>query len=338
MKISYNMDSIKISIIIPVFNCANYIERCLKSIISQKSNEIEVIIVNDGSTDKTSEICDIYSSNNSYITTFHQINKGVSSARNLGIEKANGEWVFFVDADDYLPENAINTMKDAISKYNIYDLIHFNINIEKNNLLFSRKDFKDKTLDISKYDVINDLLNYNIITGPFAKLFRRSIIANTRFNKDLKIGEDLLFNIEYLLKMRTKAIFLDKVIYTYFINNNSVMQSSSTKYITEYETLTLTIRKFLIEKDLMKKYEKTFHAFSFKNLFISIEKSHLYMSKEIRKQLLSDYEISYSLLHDKSFFIKVTSLSRGLGNAYLFYSRIINRIKSFLKSYAKRYI
>lgn len=104
------MSSPLISVIVPVYNCEKYIDDCIQSIITQSYSPLEIILINDGSTDESALICDKYSSEYSYIETIHKLNGGVSTARNVGLENANGEYVMFVDGDDMLESNAIETL------------------------------------------------------------------------------------------------------------------------------------------------------------------------------------------------------------------------------------
>ena len=105
----------KLSIIIPVYNIENYLERCINSIIAQNINECEIILVDDGSTDTSSNICDFYSKQYDYIHTIHQINQGLSCARNTGIKNAKGDYIWFIDGDDYIENNALRIILDQIS-------------------------------------------------------------------------------------------------------------------------------------------------------------------------------------------------------------------------------
>ena len=106
----------KISIIVPVYNAEQYLRRCIDSILNQSFTDFELILIDDGSKDKSSDICDEYAAKDSRIKVYHKENGGVSSARNLGLDNANGEWIAFVDSDDFIKEDYLKHMAILISK------------------------------------------------------------------------------------------------------------------------------------------------------------------------------------------------------------------------------
>ncbi len=105
----------RVSVIIPIYNTAKYLPRCIESVLCQSFDGFELLLVNDGSTDGSGDICDTYATRDSRIRVFHKENGGVSSARNLGLKEAKGEWVCFVDSDDELLPDGLQTMVDAVS-------------------------------------------------------------------------------------------------------------------------------------------------------------------------------------------------------------------------------
>lgn len=107
-----------ISVVVPVYNVCNYLNRCIQSLLAQTHEDYEIILVDDGSTDGSSEICDVFALEYDKITSFHKENGGLSSARNLGAQKAKGEWVTFVDSDDYVSESYLQDLYDLIIKFN----------------------------------------------------------------------------------------------------------------------------------------------------------------------------------------------------------------------------
>ena len=117
---------IRLSIIIPVYNCEQYLVKCINSICRDGNEDIEIILIDDGSTDSSGEICENISKNNSHVIVKHQKNHGVSVARNLGIECAQGEYLWFVDADDYISENAVKNIFSILRDNEDIDIICFN--------------------------------------------------------------------------------------------------------------------------------------------------------------------------------------------------------------------
>ena len=112
-----------ISVIVPVYNVENYIHHCVDSILSQSFSDFELLLIDDGSNDKSGLICDEYARKDSRIKVYHKENGGVSSARNLGIEKANGEWICFIDADDYVRQDFFSDIQQYL--FNDVDIVHW---------------------------------------------------------------------------------------------------------------------------------------------------------------------------------------------------------------------
>ena len=113
----------KISIVVPLYNVENYLSRCIDSILCQKCSDFELLLVDDGSQDRSGQICDEYALKDNRIRVYHKKNGGVSSARNLGLEKANGEWICFVDADDYVKPDFLSSIQQYLE--DDIDLMHW---------------------------------------------------------------------------------------------------------------------------------------------------------------------------------------------------------------------
>lgn len=224
----------KVSIIIPIYNTQKYLYKCLQSVINQTLKDIEIILVNDGSIDESLEICMEYEKKDKRIKVIDKNNEGVSIARNIGIENSNGEYICFVDSDDYIDKDMLNNMYNSILD-NEADLCI--CNYVKENI--SKRDYID--CDVEKNILVNDeiknLLLFPLIErgyndkyhklagfrGPVAKLFKASIIKynNMKFKSELIIGEDFIFNLEYL--NLCKKIIIDRgYYYNYVTNENSV--------------------------------------------------------------------------------------------------------------------
>lgn len=191
-----------ISIIVPTYNVCKWLKRCVDSILSQRYRDFELLLIDDGSTDGSGEICDEYAEKDSRIRVFHKPNGGVSSARNLGLDNARGQWITFADADDYVSPYYLENLIAAVDNPEIdlvfnYAIVHCNGKVEK-------EDYPEKEISISE---ISDLFLHNDLiwhTSTWSKLFRRSIIENynIRYIEDVHIGEDALFLFTYLLKCR----------------------------------------------------------------------------------------------------------------------------------------
>lgn len=179
----------QISVIVPVYNSELSLNRCIDSILSQNCKNFELLLIDDGSTDRSGEICEEYAQKDFRVKVFHKENGGVSSARNVGLDNAKGEWITFVDSDDYI----YNVAFDMVQSYTT-DLLIFNYKIESDNKLIDAP-------RIVQYDInqmLEKYLHYDVFRTPWAKFFRRDKIAELRFDKGISIGEDTLFVLQYL--------------------------------------------------------------------------------------------------------------------------------------------
>lgn len=254
----------KISIVVPVYNVEDKLEKCLDSLINQTYKNIEIILVNDGSKDKSGDICDKYAEIDERIKVIHQGNKGVSKSRNEGIRNSTGEVIQFVDSDDWIELNCCEECYDEYSK-NKSNLImwgYTNYTSESNKVdCIFNKDEEVSSLEKSEFIYIkyNDLFN-----SPCNKLFSLSIIKENKifFKEELSLGEDLLFNLDYIFNMKSdgKLIMINKCYYNYYdVSENSLSKSVKDDYINSreviYNRLFEVLQKYSdLNDDVMKKY------------------------------------------------------------------------------------
>ena len=188
-----------LSIVIPVYNAEHTISRAIKSITSQEFDNLEIIIVNDGSTDQSFKICNELSIDNQMIRLFHRENAGVSTARNYGIEQARGKYITFLDADDYYSENFFKIITSEIEENT--QLLLYGYNIVRNGVpMVSRLPLKENVQFRNKYEFRETavtLISNEMINAPWNKIYLTSYIKNNKFKfpTDIDIGEDLSFNL-----------------------------------------------------------------------------------------------------------------------------------------------
>lgn len=227
-----NREEDLVSVIVPMYNSSNYIKETLESIISQTYTNMEVIIIDDGSTDDSFSIANKYCVRDARIHLFRQDNHGVSYTRNKGIDYAKGEFICFVDSDDIIDRNYIEVLKEAYTEYPGADMVICGFKIIKaNNQLYASEIIHQRKL-IS----INQQYDFS---PPFQHLsacgvlYKRETIKNIRFEIDLYIGEDALFHNTVLLECQ-KALFLPDCLYTYVMHNDSAFKAPfSPKRLTE---------------------------------------------------------------------------------------------------------
>ncbi len=221
-----NQTSPSLSVVIPIYNAEKFIEKCVESIIKQTYIDWELLLINDGSTDKSLDICQRYAEQDLRIVCINKQNGGVSSARNVGIEVAKGKFITFVDADDWLEADHFTHImcvsEDMDLVVNGHKEINTNSVVEKR---ITGKNFY--TLDELKADY-DRLYPLSLINFPWSKRFKCELIKNQRFDEKVKLGEDYLFNMQYLSKCSSIA-FLLSCDYCYNKTNNS----SATKKFRE---------------------------------------------------------------------------------------------------------
>lgn len=183
---------IKISVVVPVYNGEKYLKRCINSIIGQTFNNWELILINDGSTDLSGVICDNYKNIDRRIRVIHTRNKGVSSARNTGIDFASGDFITFIDCDDWIEKDFFEMAVKSIKILNV-DILITGFVFE--NKGYSRNIFKGKKKEIlKKIDVQKEFFKQEKFNWTvYDKFFEKKVVKNFKFNTNFKIGEDMLF-------------------------------------------------------------------------------------------------------------------------------------------------
>ena len=205
----------KISVIVPVYNVETYLERCVESILQQTYAHFELILINDGSTDSSGQICDHLASQYENIKVYHIENAGVSNARNMGIQLATGSWVTFIDSDDFVTQDYLATLASAVEGLNVGFAIAPLHHI-KNGIVTDIPSHSGKTELWSTEETMKELLMTTRTSFfPVAKLFKRDLLADEKFNTNYHLAEDALFLTELLLKTRCSSVFIDKPVYYY---------------------------------------------------------------------------------------------------------------------------
>lgn len=228
----------KVSIIIPVFNAEKTLCRCMESVLKISNLNLEIIIINDGSTDNSISICKLYEKKDKRVQVYSQDNLGVSAARNMGMQVASGEWIGFVDSDDeIIPEiymEAINILHKC-EEFLVWKNIQVDESYRKRKIVqqdlkcgsYKKEDIKiimNGLIDTDKKEFIKYKKESYDFSSPCAKFYRRDIIEknNLRYCVDIKIGEDKIFNYQYLRLINT-CHFINQYGYIYYQNHNSAM-------------------------------------------------------------------------------------------------------------------
>ena len=232
----------KISIIVPVYNVEQYLERCVESILKQTVDNFELLLINDGSSDNSGQLCDELSGKDTRIRVLHIQNGGVSNARNLGIQSSRGEWISFIDSDDYVTEYYLETLLQPVETdetigFSIGKLHHI-----QNGVVTP---FQNTTSEVNGWNAeqtLKELLTTEKTSFfPVAKLFRKSLIKDHKFNTQYHLAEDALFLTEVLLQTKCNTVFIDKPIYFY-----DHREGSATTSVNQYVFDTVTVYQEII--------------------------------------------------------------------------------------------
>lgn len=329
----------KISVIVPAFNIENYIERCAKSVLAQTYRNIELVIVDDGSTDNTATIIDRLANENAAIKVYHKPNGGVTSARLYGVQHASGEWIGFVDGDDEIEVDMYERLLRNAIKYAAdishcgYQMVFPNGRIDcyYNTGLLAQQD---------KTTALKELLSGSRIEpGLCNKLFHKalfhSLLHDNSMPMDIKINEDILMNY-FLFKEAKQTVYEDFCPYHYILRKGSAATSKLNEHklkdpirvmqiilndsekmpevfrIAEERLITqfigISILPIANQKELVKPFRKEIRNELRRRLLSILSKSYIKKSIKIKVVWVSIWPASYKWIHD--IYAKVTGLDR----------------------------
>lgn len=273
-----------VSIIVPVYNAEKFLELCITSIINQSYNDIELILIDDGSTDNSGKICDEYALKDERITVFHCRNNGVSAARNIGLDNAKGKYIIFIDSDDYVEKNyveelvkAIESDKNELAIVGIKEIYNDKIKIRK-----SRGDYTG-SLKNDYYGMIDFLC---LIGG---KIYLKEIIDlnNIRFVNKIKYAEDELFNLIYYQKVK-QYVFINLPLYVYRRRQES-----------------LSDMKLLRNKDNFKRYLFKLKKGSYFLKKLNVEKKDIIIGEQAIRAILNFTNINnYNVFKEEIYLLR----------------------------------
>lgn len=218
-----------ISVIIPIYNCEKYIEKCIKSVCKQTYENLEILLINDGSTDSSESICQKYKNIDKRIKYIYKQNSGVSDTRNLGIKKSSGKYIMFIDSDDYIDDDYIKKMYNCFQE-NIDIVVSGYRFIDLNTNNVSDKKCYDQSRILEFTDYIDKFINTNYFSQVWKMLIKKESLPS--FQKNLKFAEDLLF-VFHLLKNR-KIYYLPICGYNYISNPYNVTNNNSIATMLKY--------------------------------------------------------------------------------------------------------
>ncbi len=309
------------SVIIPVYNVEPYLERCLDSILNDTCKDLELILVDDGSADGSGMICDRYADAHTNIKVIHKPNGGLSSARNAGLEIAEGEWISFVDSDDWVDQNSYQTMKDILTRQE-----NKSADIVK---IGYKKIFKDRIVEFvpcvkaNMYDLeeirktllpvalgsrrISDSTINTFVLSSCAHLYNTRFLseARIRFVPEQEVGsEDFLFL--YSLYIRASQILVtDLKWYNYETREGSLTRRYRKNLFSQYKNLGSAVKQQLVERNLYSAFKEDFGGMYIGLIYICIMNECFNLrnkAKQVRtvKSILDDKELRYCLRYYKA--------------------------------------
>ena len=218
------MYTVRLSVIIPVFNVEQYIRRCLDSILCQAYEGLEILLIDDGSTDASGQLCDEYAANDDRIRVFHQANSGVSASRNRGLKEAKGEWIYFVDSDDWLEKELFMSFEKVRSENPDMDIYKFGFYRDGANKTTNVCDDRQKILRNSM-DIFVTTEKNHYHAFVWNMIFKKQLADNLWFEEEICWCEDHIFTLT--LYTKAHALFVDnKMLYHYLIRGRGASLSS----------------------------------------------------------------------------------------------------------------
>ena len=304
--------NLKISIILPIYNVENYLSKCLESIASQSLKDIEIICINDGSTDKSLEIIKDFAHKDNRFIIINQKNKGTGVCRNIGLSIAKGEYIFFIDPDDYIANNALKKLYD-FAKINNSEVVHFNFfeHNETTNII--------KEVSFSKF--FKARYHYDLEKNPFYHwkkfkkncliehdlhvwnhLYKREFILknNIKFAPTVRC-EDHIFSISAKL-LAKKIDYLNDYLYFYRRRNGSAVNSRNNNNFCIFDNINL-VKNFIIQNNLWNDLKKEYEKYEIKVIFWHYHQTPL--------KRLQEYKDTCKIILGRKNFKKFINLIKG---------------------------
>ena len=295
----------KISVIIPIYNAEKTLPKCLDSLLTQSCDNIEIILVNDGSADSSAEICKNYASLHPEIKYLEKENGGVSTARNTGLDIAQGDYITFVDSDDWVTPDYFETINGVLKEFD-YDFIRFSQKTVKGD---ERSEKLVPAFDSSNHEeiihrLVSDMCKKHINT-PNGMVYKRKIIEENaiRFKEDIEVGEDRTFNIQYALNIKSYRV-LEHPLYIICLENEaSLSRKKRDDLDKQIEKAEEHLKEVLMKSNLSKEEKiKIIEAINFDNLRAVYTKAkYLHRNKLPYLKRLKELNKYCKQVNDKNF-------------------------------------
>lgn len=318
-----------ISIVVPIYNKEKYLNKCLDTIINQTYRDLEIILVDDGSTDNSPQICDDYAQKDERVVVIHKPNGGLSTARNAGLSSAHGDYITFVDSDDYIELDTYEYVANAVK--NNEDVILFREKLVdlNGNILNIEGDTPTDKVYYTNQDFLADLIIKKQTNGCCDKVYKKETLGDLRFEENRHHGEDVLFNIQFLTRVKSVA-YVDSIKYSYVSNVDSITHSSFNSHSVD----NIYFKDKVAE--IIKEYFSEYYNIALRRCFVARQTvlRLLYEGKLIEKE----YEIYNQILGYMKGNYKIIkkSLSKKERIEFLIYTKLRFLYPVFLNAARKK--
>ena len=286
-----------VSIIVPIYNCESYLNKCVNSLINQTYKNLEIILIDDGSKDNSLKLCKEYSSKDERIIVIHKENGGVSTARNMGLDNAHGQYITFVDSDDWLKYDTIEYLLNESMKNNSEITICDCVNVTGEKVKIQEK-YKDNFI-MENGEGIQAIL-YRKYCSVWGQLFKREVIDNIRFNETLSNNEDTLFLIN--VYNRANRIFQSKEIkYNYNVQSaNSLTKLKSKKLILDQLKARDYIYDFIKQNNINEEKFNYYNFCTCYNVLMDLFSQNLYNEPKAKECISNIKKLYLKVFKDKN--------------------------------------
>lgn len=291
-----------VSVIVPVYKVEKVLHYCIDSILSQTFQDFELLLIDDGSPDDSGKICDKYADKDKRIRVIHKKNEGVSMARNTGIEAATGKYICFIDSDDFVKKNYLETLLYFKNEYTEYENIwcHFKISY-KYDIVDENESKNFPKVETYTVKHIMTLHEKWLDSGPVCKLYCREIIINNnlKFDKTLSLGEDLTFNFNYLDCTNGNILVINKFLYHYVqLSDNSLSRKYYPDMFNIYKKLNKMMRHYINKWNCDEEQIKKYHNACFYKYEVVLKNTFSENNDQNKK---NKYKLNNSILKSDEF-------------------------------------
>lgn len=286
-----------VSVIIPVYNVEKYLCECIDSVLSQTYTNLEIVLVDDGSTDKSGEICDSYASKYAFVSVMHNKNQGPATSRRMGIERARGSYVMFLDSDDYLDSEALSFYVEQM-KCSASDVVAgYFVNFYKNGKESGIPMIATEVLDCHTYEeCLHEIHGTRLLlSGPVAKLYKIELFEGVDFKEDVTIGEDYSMTLQ-VLKNAKKVRMTNKVFYHRRMFGGNISRSGYTERHKKALDNYIEIREGLVQSYPKLKAEIFGYHMEYEMAVITAMCRNTNYDKEVIQKLQKDLKENIVLL------------------------------------------